>query len=234
MAHVQVTCQAFIGSLFLYQENHPSNHFIFKHRGVTGQSLSHSGLGRFFHPRKVFSCQRIGLLYLEPRTQTSCFLHSHPLQGFERQRQKHLPLRVQQDPRTVLPTHPRRTCLPSHVAKIIGQEVVSKVQDECKNRHRVQGRSRGKRLAANTKHFFSQSRNIGLSQIRCTQNSISQRFLITQLWISQRRYTSSLSRDRMSRFLEMVSNLVSFCMIIDFREMWWGSTLDGEPQSEKN
>ena len=37
----------------------------------------------------------------------------------------------------------------------------------------------------------------------------------------------------MSRFLEMVSNLVSFCVIIDFREMWWGSTLMGNPKVKK-
>ena len=46
-----------------------------------------------------------------------------------------------------------------------------------------------KRLVTKTEHSFPQSlnRNFGLSQIRCVKNSISQRFIVTQLRFSPRR-----------------------------------------------
>ena len=53
-------------------------------------------------------------------------------------------------------------------------------------------------------HVEKDSLQVGLPQIRCIENSVSQRIIITQLFISQRRQSSSLSRDRMSCFLEVV------------------------------
>ena len=141
--------------------------------------------GKFFHVREM-GCYT----WNQEHGRHTFFIPIPYIQGFERQRQKHLPFRVQQDPRALLPTHLSRTCSPSNAAKIIGQEPVSKVQDRHKNRSRVQRRSRGKRLITKTEHTLSQSRNSGLPQIRCIENSFSQRIITTQLWISQLKTTT--------------------------------------------
>ena len=75
---------------------------------------------------------------------------------------------------------------------VIGILVKQIYQDSSKSsKGRLQGGTLGKRLATKTEHSFSQSRNFGLSQIRCLENSI--RLVVTQLRFSQRRSHSSLS-----------------------------------------
>ena len=49
MAHVQVTCQVFIGLLFWILRAASYQSFHFKHGRVTGQTLFHFGLGGFLH-----------------------------------------------------------------------------------------------------------------------------------------------------------------------------------------
>ena len=75
----------------------------FTHGRVQGQPLCHSGLGRLLHQQDL-SRMRIGVLHLERRTRSPCFLHSHSLQDVARQGQADRQFRVPQEPRTHVPT----------------------------------------------------------------------------------------------------------------------------------
>ena len=133
---------------------------------------------------------RIGLLHLEWSTRTPCFLHPPTLQDFELQREANREFLKEQDSRTHLPTHPNQTFLKPPCVRRIGQKHPSDLRDmqrSQENRGRLQGRTCGKRLITKTDNSFFRSRNFGLSQERCVKNSISPRFIVTQLWFLPRR-----------------------------------------------
>ena len=147
--------------------------FSVKDGGDTRRSLFHFGLRRILH-QQDFPRSRIRLLHLERRTRTPCFSHPRSSSRLGTQRQTNGELRHPQDSRFELPTLPGRTSPAPSCRTQDGSRFVRRLQDPRQNRGGIQGWSRGKRFIEQTKHSFSQSRDIGLSQIRCLKKRRSQ------------------------------------------------------------
>ena len=137
------------------------------------RTLFHSRLRRILH-QQDFPRSRIRVLHLERRTRTTCFSHPRSSPRLGSKRQTNGSLRHPQDSRFELPTLPGRTSPAPSRRTRDGSRFVSRLQYPRQNRGGIQGWSRGKRFIEQTKHSFSQSRNIGLSQIRCLKKRRSQ------------------------------------------------------------
>ena len=163
-----------IGStIFIKNPCFPSIQFSFKDGGDTRRPLFHSRLRRILH-QQDFPRPRIRVLHLERRIRTPCFSHPHSSPRLGSKRQTNSQLRHPQDSRFELSTLPGRTSTAPSCRTQDGSRFVRRLQYPRQNRGGIQGWSRGKRFIKQTKHSFSQSRDIGLSQIRCLKKRRSQ------------------------------------------------------------